>query len=305
MRRNVLRGATAALCLFIGTTAACGDDTGGAGGSGPDGGTGKVTFNTWGEEYIEQEIPASEFADGWSAKYDKFLINIGNIRIGDSEGNEAARKDGFILINHVAAGVKPVTTLDGIAAKNWDLVSYQIRPVSDPAQLEVGAGATEADKTFMIANACHVYVEGTISKSGEDSKTFKWCFSVATLLDECEGELEGKLTKGVVVTEGGEDQVQLTIHGDHFFYDDLQSAEAVVKGQVLVDADAEDVETGSVDGEITLEELAAVDIDDLPPDAYGTGAATGVENLRDYVTFLSRTLGHYRGEGECFVKDPN
>lgn len=303
MRRNVLRGATAALCLFAGSFAACGDDTGGAGGGGTEAGTGKVTFTTWGEEYIEQEIPSDIFADGWSVKYDKFLINIGNIRIGDEAGAEAARKDGFTLINHVAAGVKPVVTLDGIEAKNWDLVSYQINPVTDAAQLAVGTGATEDDKAFMITNACHAYVEGTLSKSGEDSKTFKWCFSVDTLLDECEGEVDGKLTKGVVVTEGGEDQVELTIHCDHFFYDDLQSPDAKVRAQALVDADVALDGASGPDGEITLEELAAVDLDDIPEN-YGIGSAGNVANLRDYVSFLSRTLGHYRGEGECFVKDP-
>lgn len=299
MRRNILRGA-AVLCLVSGMFAACGDDSGGAGG-GTEGGSGKVTFTSWGEEYIEQEIPTAEFADGWSVKYDKFLVAIGNIRVADEDGTEAARKDGFVLVNHVTAGVKPIATLDGLAAKNWNLVSYQIRPVTDPAQLEVGAGATEDDKTFMMTNACHAYVEGTLSKVGEDPRTFKWCFGVDTLLDECEGDVDGKLTKGVVVTEGGEDTVQLTIHGDHLFYDDLQSVNAVVRGQVIADADG--ANGSEPDGEVTLEELQAVDMDDIPT-GYGTGAASNVANLRDYVTFLSRTIGHYRGEGECFVKDP-
>lgn len=38
--------------------------------------------------------------------------------------------------------------------------------------------------------------------------------------------------------------------------------------------------------------------------AYGTGAAANVNNLREFVTALSRTLGHFRGEGECFASEP-
>ena len=32
-------------------------------------GTGTVTFTTYGEDFIEKEIPASAFADGWNVRY--------------------------------------------------------------------------------------------------------------------------------------------------------------------------------------------------------------------------------------------
>jgi hypothetical protein len=130
------------------------------------------------------------------------------------------------------------------------------------------------------------------------AKTFKWGFSEPTLLDECEGERDGKLTPGVVVTEGGTDAVELTIHGDHFFYDDLQSADAKVRGDAIFNADA------NMDGAVDLAELDAVALTTLPAGQYGTGGASDVNDLGAFVRFLSRTLGHYRGEGECFVKDP-
>ena len=53
------------------------------------------------------------------------------------------------------------------------------------------------------------------------------------------------------------------------------------------------------DGQVTLEELALVDLTELPPEQYGTGGASNVRTLRDFVTALVRTVGHYRGEGEC------
>jgi hypothetical protein len=285
------------LAIAAASLVGCGDDADGSGSTGGDAGSGTITFTSWGEEYIEQGIPSSEFADGWGVTYQRFLILIGDIHVADAEGQVAAEKPNFVLVDHVAPGPKPIASFDGVEAKAWTHVSYQTSPVADASQIELGPGATDADVQSMVSGGCHVYAEGTLS-NGTDSKTFAWCLGVPTLLDACEGEVDGKLTEGVVVTEGGNDQVELTVHGDHLFYDDLQSASAVLRAQAIADADADD------DGEVTLDELAAVDIDDLPPDSYGLGSTTGVANLRDYVAFLSRTLGHFRGEGECFVKDP-
>ena len=100
------------------------------------------------------------------------------------------------------------------------------------------------------------------------------------------------------MTEGGNDSIELTIHGDHFFYDDLQAADAVVRGEAVFAADADN------DGEVTLAELAQVRLVDLPADQYGTGGVDGVDDLGAFIEFLSRTVGHYRGEGECFLKSP-
>lgn len=71
------------------------------------------------------------------------------------------------------------------------------------------------------------------------------------------------------------------------------SEEAKIRFQALADADKNN------DGEITLVELGMVDLTSLPVDQYGTGGASAVKNLHDFVNALSRTLGHYRGEGEC------
>lgn len=53
------------------------------------------------------------------------------------------------------------------------------------------------------------------------------------------------------------------------------------------------------DGVITLDELAAVQLTSLPLGQYGTGSAGSVHTLKDFVSALSRTVGHFRGEGEC------
>jgi hypothetical protein len=188
--------------------------------------------------------------------------------------------------------VKDVVAFDDLDEGSYTLVSYETSPASEFTKV---GKVTDADVTLMTANQYHAYVEGTITDPNGATKTFKWGFSVPTLLDECEGELDGKLTHGVVVTDGGEDAVELTIHGDHFFYDDLQSAEAEVRAEAIFLADAD------MDGAVDLAELDATP---LPAMRYGTGGASNVNDLGAFVRFLSRTLGHFRGEGECFVENP-
>ncbi len=60
----------------------------------------------------------------------------------------------------------------------------------------------------------------------------------------------------------------------------------------------------SVDVALPLEELAAVDLADktkITAGTYGTGSASNINDLRAFVEALSRTVGHFRGEGECFA----
>ncbi len=256
---------------------------------------GSVSFTTWGEEYIEEGIPAAQFEDGWSVKYKRFLVVLGDVRVADEAGQEAARMPGSRLVNHASPGVKEVVTFSDIEAKPWTQVSYKLA-IPD-ANTEIGDGATEADKTLMVGGGYNVYAEGDVTNGGV-TKSFAWGFGVPTLLARCKGDKDGKETDGVLVTSGGTDTVELTIHGDHLFYDDLQSPDAKLRGAAIASADTDN------DGTITLEELGSVKLVDIPEGTYGTGSASDVNDLRQFVTALSRTVGHFRGEGECAVESP-
>jgi hypothetical protein len=274
--------------LLAAACAGCGSD-------GDDGGAGSVAFNTWGEAYIEDGIPATVFADGWSVSYQEFLVNIGEVTIADDSGEVAAQQSGSMIFDHHQPGVKPLVTFADLEAKSWTRVSYRVRPPTAEAALGV---ASEDQKGGMLAAGASIMVAGTATKDAV-SKTFAWAFTQSTRYDDCKGEIDGKETAGVLVTNGGTDDVQLTIHGDHLFYDDLTSPEAQVRFQHIADADADD------SGDVTLEELAAVRLTDLPASAgpFGTGSAGSVDDLRAFVTALSSTVGHYRGEGECISSE--
>ena len=97
------------------------------------GGVGAVSFTTFGEAYIEHEIPADPagqagFIDGWTVKYDHFLVNFANIAVKDEAGATAASMPGMKLFDNHVPDVKSNIELDDVPAKAYALVSYEITP---------------------------------------------------------------------------------------------------------------------------------------------------------------------------------
>lgn len=260
------------------------------------GGEGTLVFTTWGEEYIEDEIPADPdggFVDGWSVSYDKFLVSFQNIVVADASGDEAGGMEASMLFDNTLPGVKSIIELDGVAAKAWDRVSYEIAPVTEDTELS--EGVPESDKTLMIDGGYSLYVSGVGTKDDVE-KRFQWGFAIGTRYEECQAEADGRVEAGVVVTNNATLEAELTTHGDHLFYDRLQSSPdpsvlTSLRFEGLASADADD------DGMITLEELNATPLDVRTYDPSGLSAAT----MGAFVTSLARTVGHFRGEGECTV----
>lgn len=249
------------------------------------GGTGGLELQTWGEDYIESGIPASDFADGWSVTYSKFLLNLAEVRIADRDGHVAALFDEPTVFDLVQEGPSAVARFDDVTAQRWDEASVVVAP----APSTTAGTASEADAALLSGKAASVHVEGRAAKDGVE-KTFAWTFDTDTLYSGC-GDEEGA---GVVVPAGRTAVAQLTIHGDHFFYDDLVGEEAEVRFDAIAAADADQ------DGEVTRDELARVDLTTLPLDRYGTGGAD-VRDLWSFLSAQSRTLVHWNGEGECVV----
>lgn len=281
-------------CALALSTAACGssDPTG-------SGGAGTLSFTTWGEEYIEDAIPVdpgdgSGFVDGWTVRYDKFLVNFQNIVVADARGDMAASLQSSTLFDNTLPGVKTIIEFEAVPAKAWDRISYEIAPVT--ASTELAEGVPEADKALMLTGGYSLYVSATASK-GEVEKRFAWGFAIGTRYEECRAEQDGREEAGVIVTNNGRLEAQLTTHGDHLFYDRLQASSdpaiaTSLRFDTLAEADAD------ADGEITLAELEAKPLDVRLYDPSGLGAV----NFGQFVTSLARTVGHFRGEGECTVR---
>ncbi len=262
------------------------------------GGEGTLSFTTWGEEYIEEEIPVdpgdgSGFIDGWTVSYDKFLVNFQNIVVADARGEMAASMQSSKLFDNTLPGVKRIVDFEAVPAKAWDRISYEIAPVT--AATELSTDLPDADKALMIAGGYSLYVSATATK-GDVQKRFSWGFAIGTRYNECHSEQDGRDEAGVVVTNNASLEAQLTTHGDHLFYDRLQASPdpaiaTSLRFDTLAAADAND------DGEVTLAELDAKTLDVRLYDPSGLGAATHGA----FVTSLARTVGHFRGEGECTI----
>lgn len=267
--------------------------------SASDNGEGTVTFTTWGEEYIEDGLPSDAFLDAWSVKYSKFLVVYNHVTVADDDGTVVAKIEHPLVFDMVKkAKGKPKTLASfELEAKSWPNVSYQVGPIADDA--EPGELATDEDVSLLQDDGASVHVEGTATSPTGTEKTFSWSFSPATLFEGCHGMQDGKEVEGVLITNGGTQEVELTVHGDHMFYDDLQSEEGGPRFQAYADADADG------NGEVTLAELDEVPLFTIPAEkgTYGTGALGNVNTLGQYVRTLARTIGHYRGEGSCNSKE--
>ncbi|HYQ16698.1 MAG TPA: hypothetical protein VEQ58_13095 [Polyangiaceae bacterium] len=266
------------------------------------GGVGKLSFTTWGEDYVENRIPTDSaevagFVDGWQVEYSKFLVNFRKIRVADKDGNEAAVMEGSMLFDNHVKGVKSIIDFDGVEAKAWQDVSYEIAPVTDETKLS--DSVTEEDRQLMVDGGYSFYVEATASK-GEVKKHYTWGFAIGTRYEKCHSEQDGKDEEGLVVTNNSELEIQLTTHGDHPYYDRLQASPdpaipTSLRFDTLADADQE----GDGFGELTLDELDAAPLNvklynPSPFKALTQGA---------FVTALARTIGHFRGEGECTISE--
>jgi hypothetical protein len=251
-----------------------------------------VKFTTWGEEYIEQGIPVKAgmeagFEDGWAVTFSKFLVILKDVTVADAQGQVASRQPGAKAFDLVKKG--PVEVYAAAApARRYDKVSYAIAADDNAEAANIDMG----DLALLKSRKASVIVVGSATKAGV-TKTFDWTFTTGTTYDDCErAEMGGK---GVVLTVGQEVTVQLTVHGDHFFYDQL-GGDAKLRFDALAAADA------NADNKVTLDELAVVQLTSLPQGQYGTASVANVRNLRDFVSQNVRTIGHYDGEGECVPK---
>lgn len=253
---------------------------------GEEPGTIKVTV--YGEEFIEEGIPADAFSDGWAVTFDSFLVSIGNIAGQAGHGNEEVGDPAFYIVDLAqpsgGEGFE-VTTFDAPPG-HYDHFGYQIAP----APSATAPHADAADATAMKASGYSVWVRGSATKT-EVTKTFDWGFTLKLTYAHC--DLGGSV-------DGNELVAQATIHADHLFYDDAVSEEPNLAFQLIADADGADGTTA--DGTITFDELAAVDIRGQTRYQVGSlkdPAGNTITNLLQYIQHQVVTLGHINGEGHC------
>ncbi len=240
-------------------------------------GEGTLSLEIWGEEYIEEEIPAADFEDGWGITYTKFLVNVSDIAAAQDGSDPSLTAPEAKIWDMTMVGPHAIAQAD-VEAGDYTHTAYVIAPADGTS---AAGNAAPADVQLMNDNGYSVYVEGSAT-DGTVTKTFAWAFDTATTYDPCHsiGALE----------DGGTATIQLTIHGDHLFYDSAVSSDPVLRFAeiALADADGDDA--------VTQAELAAFSLNTLA--THGVGSLD-IDNMWDYIHHMTTTLGHIDGEGHC------
>ena len=158
---------------------------------------GELTVSIYGEDFIEKGINSEFVSDGWSINFERFLITLKDIRVGELKYASPEPID--LSINTSGLGQAVVNS------------ALSIGEYRNPS--------------FTIAR---IELSGSASKN-DQNKTFNWRFDQETHYTDCETV--------VPIIKGQETKFEVTIHADHFFYDSLVSEEPLLKFQALANAD--------------------------------------------------------------------
>ena len=233
-----------------------------------------LALSIYGEEFIEEGIPADVFVDGWSVEFGRFLISVGEVEVGGQPlGPADTRYRIYDLVQGGGGLAVGRATADLAALRD---LRYDIGPSEDA----VGANVEAEAVAMMRAMGYSLYVTGVATKGGA-SRSFAWGFSGRTDHAGCDA--------GAPVS--GQVDAEITIHGDHLFYDDLTSETPNVAFDRIASADKDG------DGDVREDELRAVDI--RAEDRYQVGDRTDITDLWSFIEAQASTVGHFNGEGHC------
>lgn len=249
---------------------ACSSATACKGGDGPEDGT--LDIRIYGEDHIEQGIPADEFSDGWDVSFDSFIVAL------DGVATEAEEDETRYLFD--------LTAISGGAGNK---VARLRSPSGMPTiayRISHGAAATEGNATaetvtMFEENEWSIYVEGRAVKDAANL-TFAWGFTTKTNYADCE--------VAEMLPESGEVRTQITIHARQMFQDKIGEEGADARFDSIAAADAD------MDTIVTSSELQAVDMGTL--EGYDAGDAEAA-NLFEFVKAQAARFGHIDGDGHC------
>ena len=237
---------------------------------------GEVTLriNAYGEEFMEDRIPADEVVDGWEIDFSTFLVGFSDIAIDE---DPVGGSHVFDLAQSSGGEGHPVAEVV-LPAGDISTMQYRIAPVGGSAD---GGNATDEQRSMMTQQGYSMFVAGTAVRGGE-SKNFEWGFTNDTRYVNCAIDRS--------LSDGDEDTVEITIHADHLFFDDLESEEPNVAFDIVARSDAD------ADGVVTLDELGGLDI--TGETRYQVGSLP-ITDLGGFIAAQTALVGHFDGEGHC------
>ena len=285
--RPPLRAAVLGCALSCAASAGCGSSTD----------EGRLEVLIQAEDTVTRGLDpgagAEHLVDGWTARFDKYVVALGNVRLG----RDANHIDVTDEVRRVYDLVQipqsdwELTELVALEAKRYDFFGYETVH-ADAAERH--GSVSEADFDEMVEHHATYLIEGRISRDAEEV-SFRFLVPADTAYGPCEADG----LPGVVITGGGTSAVGLTIHGDHLFFDSFGTHDVQRRAQWIADADVD------ADGHVDVAELRTITgaalSQLLPSNRYALGGWTAfpIETAYDFLRAQLHTQGHFQGEGEC------
>jgi len=235
-------------------------------------------------------------ADGWSVDYEQFLVHLTAINVAGLEDEVLTASAAEVVVDQAKPGPKQLLFSSVRKPRTWDDVNFQIGPAL-PAEesaatllgYEAPETTTEAppppppELALLQSGGYSIYVTGTATR-GAEVKKFAWGLTTDTLYSACTG--------GITVPPDALGTVNITMSGTAFFADDLLVG-APLRFDPIAAADADG------DGNVTLDELVAVPIEDVRT-ATGAMYSGESETLAGYLSEQARGIvSGYGSQGTC------
>ena len=283
--------------LIAALFAGCGSDS--TGGSGD----GNLSVLIQAEESIPDGLEAGDgeenIRDGFDISYSRYIVTLGNVAMSQLDGGDFQSSAVVVVVDltSLPSTLPELTAFDGIPTGQYSSFGFETPP-ADTEVVNLNA-VEQADIDAMIANGWSYIIEGTITQVSDGaSKSFLISADVPSVYRDC--AVEG-LAPGVNVSSNS--SVDITLHGDHLFFNGFPEEEGNVVRLAQWLWDIEDVDSDDVLTQADFE--AATDIATLypspPAGVYELtgGPITPITSAWDFIRAQLGTQGHIFGEGEC------
>jgi len=263
----------------------------------------RVLFTVTPSAATEAGSLESETADGWSIGFDRVLVSIGRASL-DGDGCSVYSEAGYGRVLNLIGAPAAQKISESYALGSCD---FGFGITNAAADSLLGVGATAADLAYLRTagtdryagpSGISMFIAGRAKKAGRQL-TFGWAFRGRARYVECQNTVDGAVKRGLSLVQDGDVAVDVTMHAEALFAENLDDPSSALRFDAIASADA----LGNCDGDVSLDELSLVSLTDLQSgNSYGEGDA-GVmawTNLEDFV-YLGAAPGVARFEdtGKC------
>lgn len=278
-----------ATAIMASVATGCGDDSTG----------GSLSVLLEAEDTITEGLRAGDgdedIVDGYNVTFEKYFVSIGNVDM--SQQNDANPESSSVVaiadFTSLPEAQEELFEFTGIATGQY--VNFAFETPTELGEATNFNDVPEEDFNAMVEKEWSYIIEGTISPEDDPQSVKRFLIEadVPAVYFACEFEGE----QGVNVQSSS--SVELTLHGDHIFFNGFpeEETEVVRLAQWLWDIPDDGDELLTKD-----DFMEATNTEELFPSSQYTltgGPIEEINNAWDFIRAQLATQGHINGEGEC------